>query len=132
MKPQGRLMRLPEREKDLLKKALAHKAQGDYESALAVLKPIASRHPNIAGVLGLIGLLCNQLGRFEGAERYLSQAVSINPKSELANRSLFHAIWEQGRQAEAIRVLQTYTDLTGSTEFEEILANYNEENGGSS
>lgn len=107
--------------------ALKLKDQERYEEAVELLRPISERHPDIAATFGIMGGCYNMMGRYEEGAANYGKAVEINPRSELATRGLFNALWDLGREKEAIAKLRRFKALTGSTAFDDILESYRRE-----
>lgn len=98
--------------------------QGRFEEAIEIFQGMAKRHPSFAATFIMLGGLHNELGQCEEAASAYRRAVELSPKTELANRGLFNALWTMGREKEAIHVIRTYRELTGSDAFDDILSSY--------
>jgi len=120
------------KEDDLVRRALRLRDEGKLEEASEIFLDLANRHPRVAGPRGVLAGLYYRLGRFSESADCFRRAVEINPRSELANRGLFHALWRLGKNEEAIAVIRNYTELTGSDVFLDILRSYEREMGADS
>lgn len=116
-------------EEDVFNRALRLRDDGQLEEASEILLDLAERHPDVAAPAGVLGGIYAQLGRSDDAANCFRRAVEINPRSELANRGLFHALWNLGEESEAIAVIRGYTELTGSDAFRDILESYDRARG---
>jgi tetratricopeptide (TPR) repeat protein len=103
--------------------------QGRLEEAVEVFQGMANRYPRIPAGFIMLGGLYNELGRAENAASAYFRAVELSPRTELANRGLFNALWTLGREQEAIAVLRKYREITGSQAFDDILNAYDIERG---
>ena len=75
--------------------------QGRYEEALAAYRVDVEQHPNYE-VHSRLGVVLNELGRFEEAETHLRRAIALNPQARSAHLNLGVVLYKQGRYEEAL------------------------------
>ena len=71
-----------------------------------------------------MALIYNVSGRYKKGAECARRAVAINPRSEVATRSLFNALFELGDFDEAYGVIKNYAHLTGSDAFSDLLEGF--------
>ena len=75
--------------------------QGRYEEALAAYRVDVEQRPNYE-VHSRLGVVLDELGRFEEGETHLRRAIELNPQSRSAHLNLGKALLKLGRYEESI------------------------------
>lgn len=95
--------------------ATAHLAREEVPEALAVLKDTLGKNPQSAGVaLRIASIYVVKLRKFDAAERYARQALSIAPDSIDPYQTLYSIYRANGRSAEAAAILDQASRRTGN------------------
>jgi predicted Zn-dependent protease len=94
---------------------------GDGDMAVQILKRLASKYPNRAFILGMLGAIYQSLDDNERAAGYFQQTASLSPKSELASLGLFHSLWQVGRRDEAMDEMTRFLSAASSEEYDLLI-----------
>lgn len=108
-------------------RALRLRDEGQIVSAIAVLSELATRRPDLAHVAGTLAGLQFQHEDFEGAARNARRAVQLAPRSELASRILFHALYQLRDLAAAFEELARFRSTKNSLEYDQTLSELHDE-----
>jgi predicted Zn-dependent protease len=101
--------------------ALRLRRAGDPKQAIAILSDVRDRNPRKAPVVGMLAAIQYEVGDFASAARNARIAIDLSSKSELASRTLFHALFAVGDAAAAFCEVARFRSLRQSDEFERIL-----------
>lgn len=95
----------------LIKKALAHQDQGQWDEAIATLGQALSLAPTNPRIYVLRGMTYQSKGDIEAALKDFDQALTINPKSVLAwySRGTLHL--DQGQNEQAVEAFNQVIQL---------------------
>ena len=86
--------------------ALWHHARGDYELALALLRPLVGGQPPHRDACNLLGLILGrEFGQFEEGERLLRLALAPDPLWPVALSNLGWILLEKGDYAQGLKLL---------------------------
>ncbi|MBY0523204.1 MAG: hypothetical protein K2R98_07385 [Gemmataceae bacterium] len=113
---------------ELLDRAFARKNCDDHEGALRAFADVLAEYPDYAPALGMMGsIYLSMLGKPAEAIPLFQRTTALVPKSELASLGLFHSLWETGHEAEALKELKRFQSISHSRDYDEILAEWTEE-----
>lgn len=101
--------------------ALRLRDAGQVDDAVKILEALAQRRPDAYPVLGTLAGIQYSQGDMEGARKNFSRTVELSPRSELASRGLFHALYRLGRLVEAFEEMARFRSLKRSSEYDSIL-----------
>jgi len=96
----------PERPSALAALAHRHAVNGRHDAAIAAMESAAALAPRFADVRYELGLMYRDAERYSDAERELRAALTAQPGYVLAQLALGTLLHEQGRDAEALPLLQ--------------------------
>lgn len=83
-----------------------HHARGEYEQALALLRPLAGQRPVNRDACNLLGvILGRELGRLDEGERLLRLALEPDPQWPVALSNLGWILLEKGDYAQGLELL---------------------------
>ncbi len=101
--------------------ALQLRDAGNLAGAIAILEELARRRPRKASVVGMLAGMQLDVGDFAGSPRNATTAVELAPRSDLASRILFHALFGVGDVVGAFREAARFRSLKESNEYDRIL-----------
>jgi len=86
--------------------------RGEFDLAMEYAEKAVSLNASVAGYVFQLGEIYRRLGRFEAATIQLKRAIELNPRLELAQKSLAAADARlcQDEQLGAMGTLQRLTD----------------------
>jgi tetratricopeptide (TPR) repeat protein len=116
---------LTPRDDVLCSKAIKLKDRGDFSGARDILLDLVQRYPKNGGLHWFLGHLYWRLGRLDLAVESFAAATKIVPGSERASLGLFHCLWKQGRQVEALDEVKRFLALADSEDYREIIREIN-------
>jgi predicted Zn-dependent protease len=102
--------------------ALRQRDQGNISAAIGLLAKLAAKQPNKASVVGMLAGLQLDNGDFAGSASNARRAVNLAPKSDLASRILFHALFGLDQIDEAFLEVKRFRVIKHSVEYDRILA----------
>jgi predicted Zn-dependent protease len=102
--------------------ALRQRDQGNISAAIKLLAKLAAKQQNKASVVGMLAGLQLDIGDFAGSASNARRAVNLAPKSDLASRILFHALFGLNQVDEAFREVKRFRAIKHSVEYDRILA----------
>ncbi len=86
--------------------ALWHHAQGEYELAVALLRPLVSKHHPRRDACNLLGLILGrELGQLDEGERLLRRALEPDPSWQVALSNLGWILLEKGDYEQGLQLL---------------------------
>lgn len=88
---------------EILRRAVAHHQDGEFEQARALYESFLSRQPKHAGVLHLLGLIAAQTGEQERAVSLMAEATRIQPGNPIFHYNLGLALHQLRRFEEALK-----------------------------
>jgi protein O-GlcNAc transferase len=94
-----------------IERALKLRADGKVSEAEDVCRDVLHRLPNHAGVLHLLGVICNETGRSPEGLSLLVRSVEAKPDDVVFQSNLAAALGSVGRLTEAAKVLRTVIRL---------------------
>lgn len=106
---------------DAIKEAVDLDAKGETRLAAQVLAGVASEFPQASSVHGYLAWYLSKSGRPVEAMEHARQAVELSPNSERASRVLFHVLWRDGRQDQAIEEIKRFLGVRESDDYASIL-----------
>ena len=102
--------------------ALARRDAGDLAGAIVLLRALSVKRPNKASVVGMLAGLELDTKNYSSAVEHGQRAVSLAPRSELASRVLFHALFGIGDIDAAFAEAGRFRTIRDSVEYDRILA----------
>lgn len=93
--------------------------QGDYESAVVLLKSLLADHPGHPIATGMLGAIYLQIGMHQKASRAFRRLLDDDPANPLARFQLGMTRMAQGLPGEAVDTWQPLLDADG-----EFMANF--------
>lgn len=101
---------------------------GDFAQALHILNGLVLTSPTVLAFRLKVGYVLREMGKLSEAEAHFRKATELRPSHHLASLGLFHSLWEQGLEEDALREAKRFTAATGSSEYREILTAANSQN----
>ena len=86
----------------------------DYKQAEIEYKKAIHLEPNSSTALNNLGVVLNELGKYDDAVAILTRAVKIDPKNVIAHYTLAQALTKSGKYAEAIAAAKQAVELGNS------------------
>jgi tetratricopeptide (TPR) repeat protein len=111
-----------EEEKKLFALGQERSRNGDAHGAAEIFQDLVDRRPNSAVFAATLANALGSLGNIEKAEQYFKTAVSLAPRSEKFSLGLFHYLWGQRKQLEALDEMKRFMSLSDSQDYREILS----------
>ena len=105
----------------VIEKVQALRKQGDFQAARDILLELAAAEPEYAAVLLLLGDSQAELGEWQAATETFRRAVEHFPNSETVSLALFHCLWDQERQVEALDEMKRFIRTHDSEDYTEML-----------
>ena len=118
----GRGEVLSEHQEFRFNRALARWHEGDSETAIRILTELVAEAPEFGPARMMLGAYLADAGFPEDALLHLRQASELGPKSELASRALFHALYDLERREDAAAVLRKYLAVSDSSDLSDVLS----------
>ena len=88
--------------------------RNDYKQAEIEYKKAIHLEPNSSTALNNLGVVLNELGKYDDAVAILTRAVKIDPKNVIARYTLAQALTKSGKYAEAIVEAKQAVELGNS------------------
>jgi tetratricopeptide (TPR) repeat protein len=88
--------------------------RNDYKEAEADYRHALKAEPNSSTALNNLGVILNELGRYDEAIDILSRAVKVDPKNTIAHYALSTALSKQGQYDRAMEEARTAISLSNS------------------
>lgn len=104
------------------REALRQRDQGNISAAIKLLAELTAKQPDRASVVGMLAGLQLDIGDFAGSASNARCAVNLAPKSDLASRILFHALFGLDQIDEAFYEVKRFRTIKHSAEYDRILA----------
>lgn len=96
---------------------------GNVGGVAEKMRELVGRRPDSAVFAALLANALDCLGHVDEAEQYFKTAVSLAPHSEKFSLGLFHCLWDQGKQIEALDEMKRFISGGGeSADYREILS----------
>ena len=107
---------------------------GDFAAELKLRIKLAESNPESSCHRAKLGLVYEELGELEPAEREYRKAVKLDPTWELASLGLFHILWDQDRRDEAFEEMKRFQLISdwASADYREIMKEIKEKWGSDS
>jgi tetratricopeptide (TPR) repeat protein len=107
----------------MLERGIQLRRQGRFQAAVRVLKAAVQHFPDHAPVLWYLGgIYLHDLNQAQKAIPFFRKAARLCPQSRRASLGLFHALWDLGRQREAMRELRRFQSVARCDDYVKILA----------
>lgn len=101
--------------------------EGNLEGSLPILNDIYNSHPKEPILVATLANLHWDIKKIVEAIELFHKAVDLDPNSEKISRGLFHILWEQGEEEDAVKELQRFINTNNaSEEYVEIALEINE------
>lgn len=101
--------------------ALRLRDAGSFIEAEAILSQLARQRPDVAAVHGMLGDLREKLGKLREAVASYQRSTELNPSSELASISLFHALYQLGELDAALEEMRRFRTRRSSLEYDRLV-----------
>ncbi len=109
-------------------KVLTLEEQGRLEEAAQRLRILIDSGATTAAAYAKLGGILSELGQIAPAEGAFRKAVEKAPRWVTSSLGLFHILWQQDLQVDALEEAKRFTRLTGSDEYMDIVREINERN----
>jgi len=96
------LMKMTKKIENLLKRAVAHHRNGEWEEAEGLYHRVLQNVPNHPDALHLLGLVNQQKGETARAEELVRRAISLDGRAPLFHLSLGNVLSARGKSNEAM------------------------------
>ena len=113
-------------------KALQLRDAGDLRGAVKLLRELSQTVYDSAALFAVLGGVYWELKELDEAIKCFVKATELAPRSETASLGLFHSLWQQGRESEALDECKRFMALSDSEDYRSIIAEINADNGGDS
>jgi len=108
-------LRISESERIKIKKELGRAVElrdlGQLMAAEQILQTIASKYPGYWPPYLFLGDIYDDLERYQEAEDMFQKVVTIKPNYPIASRTLFHALWDLGKEKEALEEIRRFLSV---------------------
>jgi tetratricopeptide (TPR) repeat protein len=91
------------------------------EEAITHLERLVEEEPGLLPAWLVLGGLYSDVRRFSDAAAAFRRFLSTSPKSELASLGLFHALWDLGREEEAVAEMHRFLEVADSKMYRLLL-----------
>ncbi len=106
----------------LFSEAIELRDAGDFPGAIKKLnEACALASEPSAVILAVLGYAHYQQKAYESARECLMKVVELSPDSELGSLSLFHTLWDMGREWEAFREAKRFLSRHDSKEYFQMI-----------
>ena len=100
---------------------------GRLDDAIALFSQSLEECPRddeklLGAIHGMLSSVERKQGKPDIAEQYSRRAIKYLPSSQLASVGLFHALWDQGKCAEALGEVVRLVSLRDSQHYRELLS----------
>ena len=110
-----------EEDRELFSLAQQQSRRGDTQGVVRTMRELVKRRPKSGLFAAVLANALKSLGNTDEAELYFKSAVALSPKSEKISLGLFHCLWGQGKQEEALEEMRRFSGLVDSAEYRSIL-----------
>ncbi len=107
-------------------RAIEMRNSGDFDNALLILNELIREEPQYHFAYIIMGDIYWDMKEIDKAINAFKQAVIISPSSEKCSLGLFHVLWENGREEEALEEMKRFLKDYISDEYSRILKEINE------
>jgi tetratricopeptide (TPR) repeat protein len=107
--------------RESLDRAIGLKRQRKNRQAIQILLLLSRQYPRSATVHGLLGGTYFELDDMGKAANAFTQAIRLNPKSELASLGLFHSLWERNQRHQAFAEMRRFLSIAPSEQYTTLL-----------
>ncbi|MCH8862368.1 MAG: hypothetical protein IID51_07640 [Proteobacteria bacterium] len=94
---------------------------GDLAGELKIRKALANSNPENSILRATLGKTLWDTGNLIGAERELRVATGLAPRAEGLSLGLFHVLWDQDLQVEAVKEADRFLSVAHSKEYSALL-----------
>jgi predicted Zn-dependent protease len=102
-------------------RATALRDAGDLAGARSILEQLGERHPAVFGIWLILGGVQMAQSDYEAAERSLSIAITLRPRSELASLAMFHTLKHLNRVNDAFGEMRRFLAIRPESREYELL-----------
>jgi tetratricopeptide (TPR) repeat protein len=107
----------------MLERGIQLRLDGRFHEAIKVLKATVQRFPDQVPALWYLGsVYLHDLDQAANALPFFRKGARLSPRSRRASVGLFHALWNVGRQREALRELTRFQSVGHCGDYVKILA----------
>jgi tetratricopeptide (TPR) repeat protein len=118
-------MDFSEDDRILFESAQKNAHSGDIQAAIEQLNDLTIKNPKNGIIHAVLALRYGEAGLLDQAEVEYRKSVALYPRNEHCSLGLFHFLWEQDKQVEALDEMKRYLSIAKSTEYDEILKGIN-------
>ncbi len=97
--------------KKQLCRAVELRDSGQLMVAEQILQNMASKYSDYWPPYLFLGDIYDDLERYQEAEDMFQKVVTIKPNYDLASRTLFHALWDLGKEKEALEEIRRFLSV---------------------
>ena len=115
-------MELSEEDQDLWALAQERSRNDDTEGVVMAMRELVKRRPDSGVFAAVLANALKTLAMTDEAVSYFKLAVSLSPRSEKVSLGLFHCLWANGKQEEALEEMKRFLSLANSDDYVKILA----------
>jgi Flp pilus assembly protein TadD len=118
--------RLPDSYYRIFAEAQDQARSGNKRIAINMMQSLAQEYPKLGLLRAVLAKYYWDIGDLFQAELEFRKAVEACPKNEKCSLGLFHILWEQDKQFEALEEMKRFLNISNSVEYQEILRAIND------
>jgi Flp pilus assembly protein TadD len=93
---------------EILESAMKKEASGRINDAISQLTKASHVFPHSGSIWFLLGRIAFNNERFQLAQDAFRKLTEIKPKNDLASSGLFHSLWVQEKEVEALEEMKRF------------------------
>jgi len=117
---------LPIEDEAVFQKIVMLRDDGLLHDAMEVLQPLIMKYPAHAGLWLFSGHLHKEAKEYSYAIQCFAKATTLRPDHELASLGLFHSLWKNGLQVEALQEAERFLALADCPDYRDIIQKIDE------
>jgi len=110
-----------EYEKQLFEQATKSRDETKYPEAIGLLNELLSIRPDCFEAHLVIGGIHYETFDYKIATKHFRESVKLSPKSKIGSLGLFHALWDSGKEQEALKEVDRFLSVSYVEDYEEIV-----------
>lgn len=114
-------MKLNNNDRILFEVAQKNAQTGDITAAIQQLIDLIHKYPNNGLLHAVLANNYWDIGNLHDADYEFIQGIKLDPNNEQCSLGLFHFLWEQNKQVEALEEVKRFLSLSKSSEYDEII-----------
>ena len=116
----------PSKYEKKFERAIELRNSGDLDNALLILNELIREEPQYRFAYIIMGDIYWDMKEIDKSIDAFKQATILSPSSEKCSLGLFHVLWENGREDEALEEMKRFLKDYKSDEYSRILKEINE------